>query len=625
MRPSSPGAVPGCASFPEVFGAFMTTSNASASRSSVVVIDSGWSSAWKGEQIAYQYDFYDDDGNAESREANTHGSFVTGIIRELAPDVDIINLKVFSDYGGTTNIEVIERALDWVIENAAAYRVVAVNLSLGAGAATAVTPTRISDEFASLAEMKILAAVAAGNNGSGAADSVSVIASDPNVICVSASTGSGELAGWSQRHPDLTDLCADGTGVPVTNLYGVTYSVSGTSFSTPQVTAAIALAQDAAERLRGTRLSLGEFITLSQDTGFSIGGTGYYDLNIKGLLETLAATYGSPSVPAPPPVPPSDGAADGAADPPVDRVPEPPPAPEPPPEAPAEPPAEPPPAPAPPPASDPPPAPIEDPPVPARLFQGSDGDDVIDSDTPGNDTLLGLGGLDRLTASLGDDLLDGGDGHDTLAGGEGNNTIWGAGGNDLISAAGGHDLILAGEGNDTVESGSGNDTILAGRQADLVLAGGGDDSVSGGMGFDSLLGGPGNDTLEGGLGNDTLLAGQDNDLVLAGRGDDLLRGGLGNDTLNGAIGNDTIEGNGGDDLLLGAGGADLFVVTSASGADTIGDFAVSEGDRILVADGAAYTITDTAAGALVAFPGGGSILLERLTSRDVTPAIFITD
>ena len=266
---------------------------AAGTKGTVVVIDSGWSSAWNTGTLAYQQDFLNGDGDASTTLANTHGALVTASIVKQVPDVGVIALKVLPDDGSATSDAVIEKAFQWVVANADAYNVVAVNLSLAGGNATAPSTTSLADEIAALAAKRVLTVAAAGNAGQGdATQDVSLYAADPNVVCVSASTGDGQFPTWAQRSPGLSDICADGTQVPLTNLAGQTYLASGSSFAAPAVTAAVVQAQSAAMQLRGSRLSVDEFVSLAKETGTPIGGTGYADLNTGALLDKLAATYG---------------------------------------------------------------------------------------------------------------------------------------------------------------------------------------------------------------------------------------------------------------------------------------------------------------------------------------------
>ncbi len=271
-------------------------SNSSASAGNVVVIDSGLSSAWNTGRLVYQYDFYGNDNNAMVANANTHGALVTAEILENAPDVGIIALKVMPDDGSGASEANIEKALQWVVANADAYNITAVNLSLGGGAQTTATKTSISDELAALAAKRVLTVAAAGNSGDGGAtQSVSSYSTDVNQICVSASTGDGAFPSWAQRSPTLTDICADGTDVRVTNLAGVTYTANGSSFAAPAVTAAVARAQQAWVEQTGSRLTQSEFLDLARSTGKAMGTAGYFELDTDALLAKIAQSAPVPS------------------------------------------------------------------------------------------------------------------------------------------------------------------------------------------------------------------------------------------------------------------------------------------------------------------------------------------
>ncbi|RUQ68960.1 hypothetical protein EJ913_17020 [Azospirillum doebereinerae] len=81
----------------------------------------------------------------------------------------------------------------------------------------------------------------------------------------------------------------------MTDLTGRTLTVNGSSFSTPTVTAAVALAQQEAIQLRGSALTQDEFLSLARQTGTAIGTTGYTDLNTPALLAKIAQLYTAPT------------------------------------------------------------------------------------------------------------------------------------------------------------------------------------------------------------------------------------------------------------------------------------------------------------------------------------------
>ncbi|MFN3512359.1 MAG: family 16 glycosylhydrolase [Phenylobacterium sp.] len=177
-----------------------------------------------------------------------------------------------------------------------------------------------------------------------------------------------------------------------------------------------------------------------------------------------------------------------------------------------------------------------------------------------------------LTGTAGHDMMRGGDGNDVIRAGAGNDTIEGLGGNDEIEAADGHDWIHGNAGADTIYSGAGNDTAQGGKDGDLIYGGAGDDIVYGNLGEDTLWGGAGNDTI---------------------------RGGQDNDSVHGGDGNDWLAGDRGDDTIFGGAGADTFHSFEGAGLDRILDFKLSEGDRIELPAGTAWTLSQAGADAVI--------------------------
>lgn len=170
--------------------------------------------------------------------------------------------------------------------------------------------------------------------------------------------------------------------------------------------------------------------------------------------------------------------------------------------------------------------------------------DII-SALSGADTVYGEDGDDRLIGRKGADSLDGGDGDDSLFGGEYHDTLFGREGNDVLLGQSGDDQAFGGKGRDVIYGGAGADALFGDGQSDFL---------SGDAGDDYILGGRGNDVLFGGSNEDTIL------------------GGSGRDAIDGGRGNDTIEGGQGADTLTGGLGQDYFVVTDRF--DTITDFEI---------------------------------------------------
>ncbi|MEO3388482.1 calcium-binding protein [Mesorhizobium sp. CAU 1741] len=150
-------------------------------------------------------------------------------------------------------------------------------------------------------------------------------------------------------------------------------------------------------------------------------------------------------------------------------------------------------------------------------------------------------------------------------------------GTDLVWTGKGDDWIFGNKGKDLLDSGKGDDTVFGGRDADFIR---------GGAGGDWLFGGAGNDKSYGGDGNDLMFGDAGDDLLSGDGGDDLLVGGAGRDTLLGGAGNDffRLGSNRGDgnDSHRGGKGADTYAIVDDFGKDTILDFSLGEGDRLLL-------------------------------------------
>jgi Ca2+-binding RTX toxin-like protein len=208
----------------------------------------------------------------------------------------------------------------------------------------------------------------------------------------------------------------------------------------------------------------------------------------------------------------------------------------------------------------------------------------IDGSSP-DDVLFGEAGNDTILGGIGQDTASGGDGNEWIFGGQGSDRLSGDAGDDVvvgdIVGESGNDVVIGGDGSDILIGGEGSDTLFGGTEStapsaglttdfDWVFGGNGSDVLWGGAGRDVLYGDlfsgeTGADTLYGGDGNDTLIAGSENDVLSADDGDDWIYGQLGADTISGGL------------------GADLFwFQSSADLGDTISDFNVLQGDRLVV-------------------------------------------
>ena len=247
------------------------------------------------DRIVFQYDFGDDDSAAD--DVNNHGSNVASIAASsdatypgVAPGADIVVLKVFKD-SGSGKFSYIESALQWLIANAAAYNIVAFNMSVSDGQnhASAQGLYGVDDELATLAAAGVMPIAAAGNSFFNFASfaGVGYPGADDNSIRVGAvydsgnsgfSYGSGatasstavdRIAPFSQRHDILTTFMAPGAPITGANKSGGTSTMHGTSQAAPHVAGLAVLAQQMANEWLGESLSIDDFETLlrySSDT-----------------------------------------------------------------------------------------------------------------------------------------------------------------------------------------------------------------------------------------------------------------------------------------------------------------------------------------------------------------------
>ena len=250
-------------------------------------------------------------------------------------------------------------------------------------------------------------------------------------------------------------------------------------------------------------------------------------------------------------------------------------------------------------------------------IDGVAGNDTLDGGSYGADTLVGGGGFDWVVFNtrspfwagvevrLGNEKLYDGWIHEKIFSVEG---VIGTKFNDLIYGGAPNEKLVGGGGNDVIDGLGGNDTLVGGAGSDTIYGGFGDDlldysdettgvnvsmitgiatALSGADTFyqiEQIYGGSGNDTLIGTIGSETLWGGA---------GHDFINGGAQNDFLYGGNGNDTIDGAAGNDRLIGGSGADKFRLVGAGlGNDTVTDFVLAQGDRVVLGIGAPYTVTD---------------------------------
>lgn len=264
------------------------------------------------DRIVYAQDFtMDYDGTAD--DVQGHGSNVASIIGSsnrgylgIAPDVNIVALQVLGNDGSGSTMG-IESGLKWVVDNAAAYNIVSINLSLGpADNHNSPQTTGLSDEIRALNEAGVVTVFAAGNSYYDFQRAgVSSVASDANAIAVGAvwskdagtrqsangakefSTEAGRVTVFSQRSDDLPMVFAPGGAMTGAAPGGGTVTMSGTSQAAPVVAGMAVLAQQIAEDKLGRRLTPDEFHRLLIQTSTSMNDGDDEDNNVAPLNANL--------------------------------------------------------------------------------------------------------------------------------------------------------------------------------------------------------------------------------------------------------------------------------------------------------------------------------------------------
>jgi hypothetical protein len=287
------------------------------------------------DKIVYQYDFADNDNDASDK--NNHGSHITSIVSQVAPDANLIILKVFKD-SGSGSFSDLEKALQWVATNSNTYNIASVNLSLGDSKnwTTATSRYGIGDELAAIASQNIIINAASGNSfyQYGSNPGLAYPAIDPNVIAVGAvwadnfggpknfaggaidyTTTADQIASFSQRDDNL-DVFAPGILITGANANGGTTSLGGTSQATAYVTGIATLAQQLAQEKLGRKLTVNEFRNLLESNSVIINdgdnendnvtntGKNYPRVDLFKLAEGILNLNGS--TPNPNPVNPGD-------------------------------------------------------------------------------------------------------------------------------------------------------------------------------------------------------------------------------------------------------------------------------------------------------------------------------
>jgi serine protease AprX len=251
-----------------------------------------------------------------------HGSHIAGIVAGngtvsngkyvgVAPNANIINVKVSNDDGSATTSKVVA-GLQWVLQNRALYNIRVVNLSLNSTINESYHTSPLDAAVEILWFNGIVVVVSAGNSGSGA---IYPPANDPFVITVGSTDDKGttnlvddvvtnfSAYGTTQDGFAKPDLVAPGRNIislmgntngviptqyPANRVDNTYFRMSGTSMSAPMVAGAVALLLEDEPNLNPDQVKYRLLATANQSwSGYNATTAG------AGCLDVYAAVNGT--------------------------------------------------------------------------------------------------------------------------------------------------------------------------------------------------------------------------------------------------------------------------------------------------------------------------------------------
>jgi serine protease AprX len=208
-----------------------------------------------------------------------HGTFVAGIIHQVAPQARLVSVKL-SGADGSVDVTQVLAALQWVVANRAKYGIDVVNLSFGNDSRQSANTSPLNYAVQKAWDAGIVVVASAGNLGS---DGVTKPGDDPVIITVGASDDAGTVtlgddavapfSSWGTTVDGVAkpDLVAAGTRIVSLRVPGSTIDAtypearvgadlfrgSGTSFSAPIIAGAAALALEVAPDVTPDQMKYG--------------------------------------------------------------------------------------------------------------------------------------------------------------------------------------------------------------------------------------------------------------------------------------------------------------------------------------------------------------------------------
>ena len=170
----------------------------------------------------------EDIADGTQNQALGHGTMVSGIIAQVAPDVKILPVRVLNADGSGSVFDVV-RGLRWAVSHGASV----VNLSFG-------TPTSSRTLQGAVQDARKAGVVVVASAGNAGKDQKDYPAGFSDAIAVAAVDSADQKASFSNYGSHIA-LSAPGTNITSTYIGSKFASWNGTSFATPFVSATAAL------------------------------------------------------------------------------------------------------------------------------------------------------------------------------------------------------------------------------------------------------------------------------------------------------------------------------------------------------------------------------------------------
>mgnify|MGYP001208795353 FL=1 len=239
------------------------------------------------------WDYCADDVNctmvdSDPMDVHGHGTHVAGIvgangsIKGVAPDIKIVMIKASNSTGTFWEDDLI-KAVDWCVNNASAFNISVISMSLGGGLYDSYcNADLLASSVNNAIANNISVVVATGNDAK--STHIASPACIQNSTAIGSTTKSDSISSFSNRN-NLTDLFAPGSDINSTIISGG-YSGntwSGTSMATPHVAGVFALIRQFKKLETGQILTPQNIENYLKNTGKQVNDSGNSNLNFSRI------------------------------------------------------------------------------------------------------------------------------------------------------------------------------------------------------------------------------------------------------------------------------------------------------------------------------------------------------